>query len=85
MHREAYIMKLLDHPNIIRLYEVMETKKDIFLVLEYAGGGEVLDYIVAHGRLKEPEAKKLAAQIVDALSYCHQNNVVHRDFKVSIR
>ena len=67
MHRESQIMKLLNHPNIIKLYEVIETKKEIILVLEYAAGGEVLDYIVAHERLKESEAKKFMYQIVDAL------------------
>jgi MAP/microtubule affinity-regulating kinase len=47
--------------------KVMESKREIYLVLDYASGGEVLDYIVAHGRLKESEAKKFASQIVDAL------------------
>lgn len=67
MYRESRIMKLLDHPNIIKLYEVMETESEIFLVQEYASGGEILDYIVAHGKLKESEAKKFVYQIVDAL------------------
>lgn len=50
-------MKLLKHPHIIRLYEVMETEKLLFLIMEYASGGEVLDFIVAHGRLQEPLAR----------------------------
>ncbi|KAI8829753.1 kinase-like domain-containing protein [Chytridium lagenaria] len=81
IHREAQIMRMLDHPNIIQLYEVMETKKELFLVLEYASGGEVLDYIVAHGRLKEKEARKFIGQIVSALEYCHNLNIAHRDLK----
>ncbi|KAJ3116515.1 MAP microtubule affinity-regulating kinase 1 [Phlyctochytrium bullatum] len=81
IHREAQIMRLLDHPNIIQLYEVMETKKELYLVLEYASGGEVLDYIVAHGRLKEKEARKFIQQIVSALEYCHSLNIAHRDLK----
>ncbi|KAJ3205324.1 Map microtubule affinity-regulating kinase [Entophlyctis luteolus] len=56
IHREAQIMRLLDHPSVIQLYEVMETKKELFLVLEFAVGGELLDYIVARGRLHEKEA-----------------------------
>ncbi|KND03562.1 CAMK/CAMKL/MARK protein kinase [Spizellomyces punctatus DAOM BR117] len=81
LHREAQIMRMLDHPNIVQLIEVMETKRELYLVLEYAPGGEVLDYIVAHGRLKESEAKKFVRQIVEALKYCHEGNVVHRDLK----
>ncbi|KAJ3057498.1 MAP microtubule affinity-regulating kinase 1 [Rhizophlyctis rosea] len=81
VHREARIMRLLDHPNIVQLYEVMETKREVMLVLEYAGGGEVLDYIVAHGRLRESEAKRFMAMILDALIHCHSMNVVHRDLK----
>ncbi|TPX70577.1 hypothetical protein SpCBS45565_g01610 [Spizellomyces sp. 'palustris'] len=81
LHREAQIMRMLDHPNIVQLIEVMETKRELYLVLEYAPGGEVLDYIVAHGRLKESEAKKFVRQIVEALKYCHDRNVVHRDLK----
>ncbi|KAI8804419.1 kinase-like domain-containing protein [Cladochytrium replicatum] len=67
LHREVQVMRMLDHPNIIKLYEVIETKRDLCLVLEYAAGGEVLDYIVAHGRLKEPEARRFIRQIVSAL------------------
>lgn len=81
IHREAELMKRLDYPNIVHLYEVMETQQMVYLVLEFAGGGEVLDYIVAHGRLKEPEAKRIFRQIVDALTYCHSMQVVHRDLK----
>ncbi|KAI8607620.1 A kinase Mark2PAR-1 mutant, partial [Chytriomyces sp. MP71] len=81
IHREAQIMRLLDHPHIIQLYEVMETKKELFLVLEYAVGGELLDYIVSRGRLHEKEARKFFGQIVSALEYCHTLNIVHRDLK----
>ncbi|KAI9203054.1 kinase-like domain-containing protein [Polychytrium aggregatum] len=81
IHREAQIMRMLNHVNIIQLYEVMETRKELFLVLEYAQGGEVLDYIVAHGRLKEPEARKFVTQIISALEHCHSLNIVHRDLK----
>lgn len=67
LHREAQILRTLDHPNIIRLFEVMETKNNLFLILEYASGGELLDYIVSKGKLEEEEAKKFTKQIMDAL------------------
>jgi serine/threonine protein kinase len=83
VYREVNIMKLLNHPNIIRLYEVLDTKRFLFLIMEYASGGEVLDYVVAHGRLQEREAKRFFVQIAAALRYCHSLHVVHRDLKVS--
>ncbi|KAJ3415109.1 Map microtubule affinity-regulating kinase [Chytridiales sp. JEL 0842] len=81
IHREAQIMRELDHPNILQLFEVMETRRELFLVLEYAAGGEMLDYIVNHGRLREKEARKFMQQIVSALEYCHGLGIVHRDLK----
>ncbi|KAL6052966.1 Serine/threonine-protein kinase KIN2 [Balamuthia mandrillaris] len=81
VYREVRIMKLLNHPNIIRLYEVIETDKVLFLVMEYASGGEVLDFIVAHGRLGEREARKFFRHIVSAIDYCHKHRVIHRDLK----
>ncbi|ESO00628.1 hypothetical protein HELRODRAFT_131017, partial [Helobdella robusta] len=79
--QEINIMKMLKHPHIIRLYQVMQTEKLIYLVTEYASGGEIFDHIVAHGRMNEKEARKKFKQIVSAVSYCHKMNVVHRDLK----
>ncbi|XP_062312011.1 serine/threonine-protein kinase MARK2-like, partial [Osmerus eperlanus] len=79
--REVRIMKLLNHPNIVKLFEVIETEKTLYLVMEYASGGEVFDYLVAHGRMKEKEARAKFRQIVSAVQYCHQKNIVHRDLK----
>ncbi|XP_015185253.1 PREDICTED: serine/threonine-protein kinase SIK3-like isoform X1 [Polistes dominula] len=79
--REVHIMKRLRHPHIIRLYQVMETEKMIYLVTEYAPGGEIFDHLVRNGRMPEPEARRIFRQIVLAVHYLHQQRVVHRDLK----
>ncbi|XP_011297559.1 serine/threonine-protein kinase SIK3 isoform X3 [Fopius arisanus] len=79
--REVHIMKRLRHPHIIRLYQVMETEKMIYLVTEYAPGGEIFDHLVRNGRMSESEARRIFKQIVQAVHYLHQNRVVHRDLK----
>uniref|UniRef100_A0A8C6XRD4 non-specific serine/threonine protein kinase n=1 Tax=Naja naja TaxID=35670 RepID=A0A8C6XRD4_NAJNA len=79
--REVQIMKMLCHPHIIRLYQVMETERMIYLVTEYASGGEIFDHLVAHGRMAEKEARKKFKQIVAAVHFCHCHHIVHRDLK----
>ena len=78
-------MKLLHHPNIVKLYEVIETRYTIFLVMEYVSGGELYDYLVVHGRMKEKEARAKFRQILSAMSYCHKKRVIHRDLKVDFK
>lgn len=80
-YREISILKLLRHPHITRLYEVMESKNMIYLVTEYAPRGEIFDHLVANGRMKEEEAARVFAQTVSAVEYCHSKGVVHRDLK----
>lgn len=80
-YREISILKLLRHPHITRLYEVMESKNMIYLVTEYAPRGEIFDHLVANGRMKEEEAARVFAQMISAVNYCHGKGVVHRDLK----
>ncbi|XP_029336913.1 serine/threonine-protein kinase SIK2 isoform X3 [Mus caroli] len=81
IYREVQIMKMLDHPHIIKLYQVMETKSMLYLVTEYAKNGEIFDYLANHGRLNESEARRKFWQILSAVDYCHGRKVVHRDLK----
>ncbi|GAB0100785.1 Non-specific serine/threonine protein kinase [Sergentomyia squamirostris] len=79
--REISVLKLLRHPHITRLYEVMESKTMIYLVTEHAARGEVFDHLVANQRMTEEEAARVFAQILSAVDYCHRKGVVHRDLK----
>lgn len=81
MYREVRILKMLHHPNIIKLYEVIETTQTVFLVMEYVSSGELYDYLVVHGKMKEKEARAKFRQILSAVSYCHKKRVIHRDLK----
>lgn len=79
--REIKILRLFMHPHIIRLYEVIDTPTDIYVVMEYVKSGELFDYIVEKGRLQEDEARRFFQQIISGVEYCHRNMVVHRDLK----
>mmetsp|Transcript_24133 Transcript_24133/g.29713 ORF Transcript_24133/g.29713 Transcript_24133/m.29713 type:complete len:707 (-) Transcript_24133:165-2285(-) len=81
VQREINILHLCTHPHIIRLYEVIDTPTDIFLVNEYVSGGELFDYIVSKGRLSSDEARNFFHQIVSGVEYCHFQKIVHRDLK----
>ncbi|KAG0429974.1 hypothetical protein HPB47_023112 [Ixodes persulcatus] len=81
VYREVHIMKMLSHPHIVKLYQVMETKNMLYLVSEYASQGEVFDFISRHGRMPEAMARRKFWQVLSAVEYCHSNRVVHRDLK----
>ncbi|KAD3336648.1 hypothetical protein R6Q59_028252 [Mikania micrantha] len=78
--REITVMRLLDHPNIVRLHEVMATKTKIYFILEYVKGGELFDKLTK-GKLQETGARKYFQQLISAISFCHSRGVYHRDLK----
>ncbi|EOD16382.1 hypothetical protein EMIHUDRAFT_356164 [Emiliania huxleyi CCMP1516] len=86
VRREIKILKLFYHPHIIRLYEIIYTPTDIYMVMEYVPGGELFDFIVSNGRLSEPRARAMFQQLISGVEYCHQHAVVMKDgdfFKTS--
>jgi len=81
LHQEIDIMKKLQHKNIIALYEVFEEEETIYLILELVTGGELFDQIVSRGVYSERDAANVIRQILEAVSYMHQNGIAHRDLK----
>ena len=81
--REILILKRVGavHDNVIRLYEVIDTPKAIYLIMEYCSGGELFDFIVKHGKVKEKQACNFFHQILNGVEYLHKCNIVHRDLK----
>ena len=79
--REINILKLFVHPHIIRLYEVINSPSDVFVITEYITGGELFDYILDRGRLSEDESRRFFQQMISGIEYCHKYTVVHRDLK----
>lgn len=81
IRREIQNLKLFRHPHIIKLYQVISTPSDIFMIMEYVSGGELFDYIVKHRKLQEHEARRFFQQIISGVDYCHRHMIVHRDLK----
>lgn len=79
--REISIMKIVRHPYIVRLFEVLASKTKIYIILEFVPGGELFDKIVHKGKLSERESRKYFQQLIDAVSHCHSKGVYHRDLK----
>ncbi|KAK5130857.1 hypothetical protein LTR08_001629 [Meristemomyces frigidus] len=82
IYREIAILRELQHPNIVRLHEFVETERHMGIILEYASGGELFDYILNHRYLKDPSARRLFAQLVSGVGYLHRKGIVHRDLKL---
>ncbi|KAJ1020186.1 hypothetical protein NDA16_004466 [Ustilago loliicola] len=80
--REGSLQILLHHPYVCGMREMMIHTNHYYMVFEYVNGGQMLDYIISHGRLRERSARKFARQIGSALEYCHRNSIVHRDLKI---
>ncbi len=80
--QEVYILKKIRHANVIRLLEVFEGPKQLFIVMEYASGGDLLKYVKKKGRLSEPEARGILRQILFGLGHIHARGVLHRDIKL---
>ncbi|CAI8607736.1 unnamed protein product [Vicia faba] len=81
LKREISAMKMINHPNVVKIFEVMASKTKIYIVLELVSGGELFDKIATNGRLKEDEARSYFQQLINAVDYCHSRGVYHRDLK----
>jgi 5'-AMP-activated protein kinase catalytic alpha subunit len=79
--REIHILRRTRHPNIIQLYDIIETKKQLFLIMEYATNGELFDYIVKKQKLSEKESCRFFQEILSGIEYIHKLAIVHRDLK----
>ena len=78
IYREISFLKKLKHGNIIKLYEIIENSKNYYLIMEYAAGGELFNYIVRKKHLDDQDASYFFTQIINGLDYIHKNSIVHR-------
>ncbi|KAK5994970.1 putative serine/threonine-protein kinase HSL1 [Cladobotryum mycophilum] len=81
IEREVAILKLIEHPNIMKLYDIWENRSEIYLIVEYIDQGDLFTFINSKGRLSEEVAIYFFRQIISAIAYCHSFNVCHRDLK----
>ena len=81
LFNEINILRSLDHPNIVKMYEFFEDEKRYDIVTEICKGGELFDEIINRGKFTERDAAILMKQLLMCVNYCHKNNVVHRDLK----
>ncbi|XP_054423823.1 MAP/microtubule affinity-regulating kinase 4-like [Pteronotus mesoamericanus] len=78
---ETRSLKRLNHPNIVKLFEVIATQEYVYIVMEHVSGGDLREHLHRHGRMSEGQARAIFRQVVSAMQYCHQQGVVHRDLK----
>lgn len=81
LQEEIRVQRLLDHQNVVRIFDVVEKGSSTYVVMELLGGGELFEHIVKNVRLCEEEARRVFQQIIHGLDHCHHRNVVHRDLK----
>lgn len=81
MEREVNVAKSVDHPQVVKTYDIFETSDHLYLVLEFMEGGELYDVLAEHGALSEKIASKVVRSVLQALVYLHRNGIVHRDLK----
>lgn len=82
LSKEVKLLMRLDHQNIIKLHQVIETDTEMYIIMEYASGGELIDYIAAKGHLSEKEGRRLFRELISTIDHCHLAGVVHRDLKL---
>jgi len=82
LHVEYTAMKELSHPNIVKLVEVIENTTNLIIVMAFAKGGDLLEYVKTKGRLGEEEARRIFGQLVSAVEYAHKKRYIHRDLKL---
>ena len=85
LFQEVRCMKLVTHPNIVRLYEVIDTPSKLYLILELGDGGDMYDFIMKHEKgIEEDLARDIFKQVVNAIDYCHRLHVVHKRQTLSL-
>ena len=81
VEKEIKYLKMLNHPNIIQIYEIIENSKNFYLVMEYAPGGELFNYIVKNEKIDENESSYFFSQIIHGIEEIHKKKICHRDIK----
>jgi BR serine/threonine kinase len=82
IQREISVMKLMFHPHIIKIFEVLEDSKYLFLIIEFASKGELFNYLVEKRRIPNKESLRFFQQIISGIEYCHKHRICHRDLKL---